>query len=68
MKNADPAAAHGIIKSISNKQAKFLIACFRDFFHYCAYHLQEIARNVRDVDLAMRWGFGWRKGLLKLGN
>lgn len=46
----------------NNKQAQFLAACFRDLFHYCAYHLENIADNVRDVDLAIRWGFGWMQG------
>lgn len=45
-----------------DRQARFLAACFRDLFHYCAFHLQEIASNVRDVDLAIRWGFGWQTG------
>ncbi len=45
-----------------NPQARFLTACFRDLFHYCAFHLAEIADNVRDVDLAIRWGFGWQQG------
>ncbi|KTD82344.1 3-hydroxyacyl-CoA dehydrogenase/enoyl-CoA hydratase family protein [Legionella waltersii] len=58
----DPVARmKGLIAS-TNKQAKFLAACFRDLFHYCAYHLEEIAENVRDVDLAIRWGFGWEQG------
>ena len=43
-------------------QAQFLAACFRDLFHYCAFHLEGIANTVRDVDLAIRWGFGWDKG------
>lgn len=43
-------------------QAQFLAACYRDLFHYCAFHLEGIANNVRDVDLAIRWGFGWAQG------
>jgi len=43
-------------------QAQFLVSCYRDLFHYCAYHLETIADNVRDVDLAIRWGFGWTFG------
>ncbi len=43
-------------------EAEFLLACFRDLFHYSAFHLQDIAHSVRDVDLAMRWGFGWQHG------
>jgi len=45
-----------------NRQARFLSACFLDLFHYSAFHLEEIADNVRDVDLAIRWGFGWQQG------
>lgn len=43
-------------------QARFLAACFRDLFHYCAFHLDAIASSVRDIDLAIRWGFGWDQG------
>lgn len=44
------------------KQAKFIAACLRDLIHYCACHLEDIAHDVRDIDLAMRWGFGWQQG------
>ena len=43
-------------------QAQFLWAVFRDVFHYCALHLEAIADNARDVDFAVRWGFGWDTG------
>ena len=46
----------------AHPEAKFLVACTRDLFHYCAFHLEEIASTVRDVDLAIRWGFGWHEG------
>lgn len=62
MKIADPVARMQQLTTSTNKQAKFLTACYRDLFHYCAYHLAEIADNVRDVDLAIRWGFGWQYG------
>lgn len=52
--------------SSSHQQAQFLAACFRDLFHYCAYHLEDIADTVRDVDSALSWGFGWRKGPFSL--
>ena len=41
---------------------QFLWSIHRDLFHYAAFHLASIADNARDVDLAMRWGFGWREG------
>ncbi len=43
-------------------QAQFLWATFRDVFHYCALQLEHIADNARDLDLAVRWGFGWDRG------
>ncbi|OYV56344.1 MAG: 3-hydroxyacyl-CoA dehydrogenase [Legionella sp. 21-45-4] len=43
-------------------EARFIVACYRELFHYCAVHNQTIASNVRDVDAAMRWGFGWQQG------
>jgi 3-hydroxyacyl-CoA dehydrogenase len=43
-------------------QAQFLCACFLDLFHYCAFHLEDIADTARDVDEAMQWGFGWASG------
>lgn len=62
MKNADPATRMQSLMASSNKQAQFLAACFRDLFHYCAFHQVDIAHSVRDVDLAIRWGFGWQTG------
>ena len=47
-------------------EAQFLVACYRDLFHYGAYHLQDIADTARDVDLALRWGFGWQQGPFEL--
>jgi 3-hydroxyacyl-CoA dehydrogenase len=38
------------------------VGCFRDLFHYSAYHLADIADTARDVDLAIRWGYGWSQG------
>jgi hypothetical protein len=35
---------------------------FRDLFHYAAFHLSDIAETARDVDLAIRWGYGWSLG------
>lgn len=50
------------LRAHPHPQAQFLWAIFRDVFHYCAYHLAAIAENARDVDLALRWGFGWKSG------
>ncbi|RTL09887.1 MAG: 3-hydroxyacyl-CoA dehydrogenase/enoyl-CoA hydratase family protein [Neisseriaceae bacterium] len=51
----------------SNKQeAQFLWAIFRDLFHYCAVLMGEIADTPRDMDLALRWGFGWKEGIFEI--
>jgi len=50
------------LRNNSHPQAQFLWAIHRDVFHYCAVQLETIADNVRDVDLAIRWGFGWEHG------
>ena len=46
----------------TNPQAQFLWSIFRDTFHYIAVHLDSTADNARDVDFALRWGFGWKLG------
>jgi len=50
------------LRSNQHPQAQFLWATFRDVFHYCALQLEHIADNARDLDLAVRWGFGWDSG------
>ncbi len=62
LKLRDPAERFGQLRASTHPQAQFLWAIFRDVFHYCAVHLGDIADNARDVDLAMRWGFGWAQG------
>jgi 3-hydroxyacyl-CoA dehydrogenase len=51
-----------LLRESPHPQAKFLWAIFRDVFHYIAVHLGDIADNARDIDLAIRWGFGWNEG------
>ncbi|MEO8627924.1 MAG: 3-hydroxyacyl-CoA dehydrogenase/enoyl-CoA hydratase family protein, partial [Betaproteobacteria bacterium] len=50
------------LRESSQPHAQFLWAVMRDMLHYCAYHLAEIADNARDLDFAVRWGFGWNQG------
>lgn len=62
LKIKNPAEKFAALRASSHKQAQFLWAIYRDVFHYCAFHLESIADNARDVDFAMRWGFGWAMG------
>ncbi|MDO9284280.1 MAG: 3-hydroxyacyl-CoA dehydrogenase/enoyl-CoA hydratase family protein [Aquabacterium sp.] len=55
-----------LLRESSNPQAQFLWAILRDSFHYCAVHLAAIADSAREVDLAMRWGFGMKQGPFEL--
>ncbi|MBB3222906.1 3-hydroxyacyl-CoA dehydrogenase/enoyl-CoA hydratase family protein [Pseudoduganella umbonata] len=62
LKEKDPVKKFKALRESTNPQGQFLWAIFRDAFHYIAYHLDTIADNARDVDFAMRWGFGWKVG------
>ena len=62
LKEKDPARRMKTLRESTNPQAQFLWAIFRDVFHYIAVHLESIADNARDVDFAMRWGFGQSVG------
>ena len=62
LKIRNPAEKFEKLRTHQSVQAQFLWAIFRDIFHYCAFHLASIADNARDVDFAMRWGFGWKEG------
>jgi len=55
-----------LLRESSNPQAQFLWAIQRDAFHYAAVHLETIAETARDVDFAMRWGFGMKQGPFEL--
>ena len=61
-----PAERLKLLRDSSNPQAKFLWAILRDSFHYAAVHLHDIAETARDVDFAMRWGFGTAQGPFEL--
>ncbi len=58
----NPTEQFARLRASDDPQAQFLWASFRDLFHYSAYHLAEIADSVRDVDFAIRWGYGWKMG------
>ncbi len=62
LKEKDPARKFAALRASEHPQAQFLWAVFRDLFHYSAYHLESIADTARDVDLAIRWGYGWSLG------
>src|SRR3546814_2424842 len=62
LKTKDPVAKFAALRESGHPQAQFLWAVFRDLFHYSAYHLADIAQTARDVDLAIRWGYGWSLG------
>ena len=55
-----------LLRESTNPQAQFVWAILRDSFHYAAVHLQDIADSARDVDFAMRWGFGTKQGPFEL--
>jgi 3-hydroxyacyl-CoA dehydrogenase len=50
------------LAAATDMQAQFLWAIYADLWQYAAYHSQEIAHTVRDIDMAMRFGFAWSEG------
>lgn len=55
-----------LLREARGAEGQFLWAILRNSFHYAAVHLQTIANTARDVDLAMRWGFGMQQGPFEL--
>ena len=66
LKEKNPGEQLAKLRASSHPQAQFLWAIFRDVFHYVAVHLADIAHSARDVDFAVRWGFGWQRGPFEL--
>jgi len=62
LKVRNPAERFAALRASAHPQAQFLWAIFRDIFHYAAVQLENVADNARDLDFAMRWGFGWVQG------
>src|SRR3990167_5137010 len=50
------------LRESAHPQAKFVWALLRNAFHYAAVTLESIAESAREVDFAMRWGFGMKQG------
>lgn len=66
LKTKDPAERMAQLRASEHPQAQFVWAILRDLFHYSAVHLEDIAETARDVDLAIRWGYGWQQGPFEL--
>src|SRR5690606_20536357 len=62
LKNKNAAERFAQLHASDHPQAQFIWSIFRDTFHYCALHLESIAHTARDLDFAIRWGFGWDSG------
>ncbi len=55
-----------LLRNAEGAPGQFLWAILRNSFHYAALHLGTIADSARDVDQAMRWGFGMKQGPFEL--
>ncbi len=61
-----PAERLKLLRESTNPQAQFLWAILRNGFHYAAVHLADVADSAREIDLALRWGFGMNEGPFEL--
>jgi 3-hydroxyacyl-CoA dehydrogenase len=55
-----------LLRNSTGPQGQFLWSILRNGFHYAAVHLATIAETARDVDQALRWGFGMKQGPFEL--
>ena len=55
-----------LLRNAEGAEPRFLWAIIRDQLHYSAVHLHDVAETARDIDLAMRWGFGMKQGPFEL--
>ncbi|MEY5099516.1 MAG: hypothetical protein RJA36_2235 [Pseudomonadota bacterium] len=55
-----------LLRDAEGPQGRFLWAVLRNSFHYAAVQLAAIADTAREVELAMRWGFGMQQGPFEL--
>jgi 3-hydroxyacyl-CoA dehydrogenase len=55
-----------LLREAEGAEPRFLWAILRDQLHYAAVHLHDIAETARDIDLAVRWGFGSEQGPFEL--
>jgi len=53
------------LSECNDPQAQFLWSVYRDVFHYACYQLEHLAETVRCVDLALKSGFGWHRGIFE---
>ncbi|MDO8767558.1 MAG: 3-hydroxyacyl-CoA dehydrogenase/enoyl-CoA hydratase family protein [Burkholderiaceae bacterium] len=55
-----------LLRHAEGAEPRFLWAIIRDQLHYAAVHLHTVAETARDIDLALRWGFGMKQGPFEL--
>ena len=53
------------LSKCDDSQAQFLWSVHRDVFHYACYQLEHVAETVRCVDLALKSGFAWQRGIFE---
>jgi 3-hydroxyacyl-CoA dehydrogenase len=66
MRDTPPHERMAKLQASDLPHAQFLWACYCDFFHYCAYHLNDVTHHARDLDEAMKHGYGWSLGPFEL--
>lgn len=48
--------------NLNSKYGKFFWEILSEMLLYCANRVHEISDSYKDIDNAMKWGFGWRFG------
>jgi 3-hydroxyacyl-CoA dehydrogenase len=62
LKDKDASKRFAALRASKHPHGQLLWSIFCDIFQYSAHWLNDIAESAREVDQAMRWGFGWNEG------
>jgi 3-hydroxyacyl-CoA dehydrogenase len=55
-----------ILFQATDRAGQFYRKLFSDIFHYSAMRVPEITDDIVSIDNAMKWGFGWERGVFEL--
>ncbi|MBZ5542816.1 MAG: 3-hydroxyacyl-CoA dehydrogenase/enoyl-CoA hydratase family protein [Acidobacteriia bacterium] len=62
----DPGRRLATLMQSPDRAGQFYQKVLADTFHYAASRIPEISDDIVSVDNAMKWGFGWERGVFEL--
>jgi len=63
---AEVSNRYKFLKDVSHPEYQLIWRNTLDLLQYCDYHKNKISFNTADIDIALKWGYGWLKGPFEL--